>query len=390
MRLGPEGLFLIDRQEGLTSPTFAELLGREEPFTLKVDYPGLAPPLEELDLVILTPALASELPPGTLVLRRVSDGLEFSRVPSSNRTSRTDDMKVARVMRVERPGTFVRLDSIRWRSIEYLLVRLPGFSQAYKQWRQFRTFVGRLLHPFPCPLILGPSDSLLAGVIRKYSCLDEVKYQVKRSREGLEDWEERFFVKHLHPPGSLLVVGCGAGREAFALAKRGFHVVGIDSVQELIAAARREGEAQGLDVTFDVKDSRDLSYPADSFDVALCLPAAYQHTPTRRRRIDLLKAIGRVLTPQGALVLCAGWHSDAGPRLALVDRLRRLLCRMFGDRFPTEPGDRLIRHLSLASDASVQCFYHVFQSPEEIYQEIVAAGWNGERVIDGPWILRRS
>ena len=131
MRLGPEGLFLTHRQEGLTSLTFVELLDREEPFTLKVDYRGLAPPLEELDLVTLTPARASELPPGILVLRHNLNGFEFSRVVSDNHAPRKDDQKVARVMRVERPGTFIRLDSIRWRSVEYLLVRLPGFSQAY-------------------------------------------------------------------------------------------------------------------------------------------------------------------------------------------------------------------------------------------------------------------
>lgn len=390
MRLGPEGLFLTQRQEGLTPQTFEELIQRKEPFTLKVDYRGLPPPLEELDLVTLTPARASGLPPGTLVLRRVLDWLEFSRLVSSNHVARKDDQNVARVVRVERPGALIRLDSIRWRLLDYLLVTLPGFQQAFERWRQLRSFVGRLLHPFPCPLSLGPPESLVEGVIRKYSHPDEVAYQARLSREGLEDWEERLFSRHLHPPARLLVVSCGAGREALALAKQGFRVVGVDHAPELIAVARGEAETQKLDVTFEVMACRELRYPAASFDAALCLPAIYQHTPMSRRRIELLRAIGCVLIPQGILVLCAGWYSDVGPRLALVEGLRRLLRRLLGERFPTEPGDRLIRHLSFASDANVRCFCHVFQSPEEIHQEVVAAGWFAERDSEGPWILRKS
>jgi hypothetical protein len=90
----------------------------------------------------------------------------------------------------------------------------------------------------------------------------------------------------------------------------------------------------------------------------------------------------------GVIVLTAGWHPTRGPRLALLDSLRRLLRGLLGERFPTEPGDRLVRHLSLASDAGMPCFLHAFHGPEEIRTEIHAAGLTGEMDPDGPWIIR--
>jgi ubiquinone/menaquinone biosynthesis C-methylase UbiE len=165
--------------------------------------------------------------------------------------------------------------------------------------------------------------------------------------------------------------------------------MGVDFVPGLIAAARDRAEAQGLSVTFEVKAAHDLSFPAESFDAVLCSHGVYSLTPTSRRRIELLQVLTRLLRAEGVLVLWAGWYRDRGPRLALVDGLRRLMRQVLGERFPTEPGDRLVRHLSFASDPRDQCFYHVFQGPEEICREIVAAGLIGEMDPDGAWLVRK-
>lgn len=389
VRLGPEGLFLIQRLEGLTPPIFEELIERGQGFTLKVDYRGLPPPLEELDLAYLIPATQSTLPPGTLVLCRVTEWFEFCRVAPNDHAFHERGQRVARVVRVERPGALIRLDSALWRLVGSLLVRFPWFARAFDGWRRLQSFVVKLAHPFPCPVSLGPPERLLKGVIEKYSYPDEVRHRVKRSIEGLEDWEEKLFARVWPRPSRLLVVGCGAGREAIALARRGFSIVGIDFVPGLIEAARRRAEAWGVQVSFEVKAAHELAYPAESFDAVLCLPGVYEQTPTRCRRIELLRAFGHLMKPEGCLLLCAGWYPVRGPRLALVDGLRWLLRQVLGERFSTEPGDRLTRHLSLASDARVQCFYHVFRDPKEIYWKIVAAGLIGEMDPEGAWIVRK-
>lgn len=386
MRLGPEGLFLVGRAEGLTLPVFHDLIERLQPFVLKVDYRGLPPPVEELDLVRLIPAKRSELPCGTLVLRCGADGFEFLRISSSGHASTDGDENVARVVEVERPGVRIRLDSRRWRLLGSLLVGIPGFLQAYEWWYRLSSFVMKLLHPFPCPVSLGPPEALVRGVIEKYSHPGEVKQQIKLSDRGLEEWEEDL-ISRVVPPGSrVLIVGCGAGREAVPLAKQGFRVVGIDPVPGLTEAARRHAQAHGVEATFEVKAAADLDGPPESFDAILC--SCYEHIPTRRRRIEMLRLLRSLVRPQGIIILTAGWNPTRGIRLALVDGLRWLLRKLLGERFTTEPGDRLIRHLSLASDAQIPCFYHAFQGPEEIQREIEAAGLTGEMDPEGPWIIR--
>jgi ubiquinone/menaquinone biosynthesis C-methylase UbiE len=386
VRLESEGLFLVQRLEGLTPPAFREMIDRSESFALKVDYCGLPPPIEELDLVHLIPARRSELPRGTLVLWGDTEGFEFFRISALGHASGKGEEGVARVAEVERPGVLIRLDSWRWKLLGFLLTGIPGFPQAYECWRRFSSFVWKLLRPFPCPISLGPPEALARGVIEKYSCPGEVTQQIKLSCGGLEEWEEDLFPRMVPPGGRLLIVGCAAGREAVPLAMQGFKVVGIDPIPALIEAARRHAQAQGVEVAFEVKAAADLDGFPESFDAILC--SCYEHIPTRHQRIETLRTLGRLLTPRGVIILTAGWRRNDGLRLALVDGLRQLLRRVLGDRFTTEPGDRLIRHLSLASDAHMPCFYHIFRGPEEIRREVEAAGLIGEPDPEGPWIIR--
>lgn len=389
MILEPPGLFVMERLEPLTPSLFAELLDRGAPFTLAVDYRGLEPPVEELDRVRVAPAGEAGLSSGTLVLRRAGHGFEFRRIARDRAYPRGGDGRVARVLRVERPGASHDLDSFRWRLVGALLVGLRAFPALYARGVRLARFARKLLTPFPCPLSLGPPDQLVRGVIEKYADPGEVAHQAALALGGLEAWEETLFDRVIPPRSRILVVGCGAGREAVPLAKRGLSVVAVDPVPALIVAARRCAALQAADVEFRVAAAHELDRSAGSFDVVLCSSAVYQHTPTRRRRIELLRALGRVLTPNGAIVLCVGWHPTRGPRLALVDALRWGLRQLIGERFPTEPGDRLIRHLSLASDPHRACFYHAFRSPDEIRGEIEAAGLTAWMDPEGPWIVRR-
>jgi cyclopropane fatty-acyl-phospholipid synthase-like methyltransferase len=58
----------------------------------------------------------------------------------------------------------------------------------------------------------------------------------------------------------LLDIGCGNGRIALALARRGINVVGIDSQPSCIASARRMANTEGLRVEFRRQDMRQLAY----------------------------------------------------------------------------------------------------------------------------------
>lgn len=54
----------------------------------------------------------------------------------------------------------------------------------------------------------------------------------------------------------ILDVGCGTGRHALELARRGYRVVGVDLSESLLAQGRKMAEAEGLAVTFILGDAR--------------------------------------------------------------------------------------------------------------------------------------
>lgn len=72
------------------------------------------------------------------------------------------------------------------------------------------------------------------------------------------------------PKGALILeVGCGTGRTACYLAKRGFQVTGTDIRPEMIDKAKRRAEDEGADVIWSVGDARRLPFADGSFHVVV-------------------------------------------------------------------------------------------------------------------------
>jgi SAM-dependent methyltransferase len=76
-------------------------------------------------------------------------------------------------------------------------------------------------------------------------------------RLGLAPWERRDVADSWQPlldgpeapvPGRALDIGCGSGRDAVYLAKRGWQVTAIDVVDEALAAGRQRAVEEGVDV----------------------------------------------------------------------------------------------------------------------------------------------
>ena len=74
----------------------------------------------------------------------------------------------------------------------------------------------------------------------------------------------------LSPGQRVLDVGCGPGRHALALARRGIEVLGIDLSEDFVALARDAADADGLPARFEVGDVRELAVET-GFDAVLCL-----------------------------------------------------------------------------------------------------------------------
>ncbi|MEY4224459.1 MAG: hypothetical protein RIS33_1393, partial [Actinomycetota bacterium] len=76
----------------------------------------------------------------------------------------------------------------------------------------------------------------------------------------------------LAPGSRVLDVGCGPGRHALELARRGSVVHGVDIAQTFVEIAQAAAEAEGLPATFERADARELrDVPSRNFDAAVCL-----------------------------------------------------------------------------------------------------------------------
>ncbi len=122
------------------------------------------------------------------------------------------------------------------------------------------------------------------------------------------------------PPGSrVLDVGCGPGRHALELARRGHVVTGIDISARFVELARASAAAEGLEaVAFEVGDARSLGFEAE-FDLVISLcqggfgltggPGADHHRDAEGRPVELdepvLAGMAGAVRPGGLVVVSA-------------------------------------------------------------------------------------
>lgn len=253
----------------------------------------------------------------------------------------------------------------------------------------------KLTHPLIWPIDLGAPEHLLQGMAAKYNQDREVRYYSEQVKEGLDDIEQRLVNGPMAVRGRVLDVGCGAGREAIALAKLGYDVVGIDIAARMVEAAQQNADEHGVSISFLVLAAHEVTPALGSFDYILTTSGFYTYVPTRRLRVRTLTALKQVLGPEGTLFLSAPWKPPAqraGPRARAVDWLRRLRRLIPGRALTAEPGDQLIRFVSPHSDPRFPAFIHVFDSRRSIEEEIRQAGltWAGEPIEQVMWVLRQQ
>ena len=98
---------------------------------------------------------------------------------------------------------------------------------------------------------------------------------------------------------TVLDVATGTGQQAFAFAKRGHDVIGVDLTESMLEIARKNNK-DGF-VKFETADATHLRFETNSFDVACVSFALHDMPPNIREKV--LQEMVRVTKPNGIIVI---------------------------------------------------------------------------------------
>lgn len=133
-------------------------------------------------------------------------------------------------------------------------------------------------------------------------------YEQKKNVDEMVHWEqgklkkwEADVVRTLPRGARVLDIGCGMGREAFALSDMGFAVTGIDISREVIRQVTQSAREQGRGIPFLWYNGHHLPFDDASFDAALIWAQTFGLLYGGAYKREMLGECRRVLAPGGTL-----------------------------------------------------------------------------------------
>lgn len=103
----------------------------------------------------------------------------------------------------------------------------------------------------------------------------------------------------------ILDIGCGTGRHAIELTRRGYTVTGIDLSESQLQHARRKAAAQGLKIDFQRHDARTPHF-TNAFDLAIMLcEGGFSLMETDEMNFQILRNAAAALKPGGKFIFTA-------------------------------------------------------------------------------------
>ncbi len=93
----------------------------------------------------------------------------------------------------------------------------------------------------------------------------------------------------------ILDVGCGTGRHAIELAKRGYSVTGVDLSENMLDKAREKAIEAGVQIDFQIADARNLQFEDEFGLVIMLCEGGFSLMETDEMNFQILECAARAL-----------------------------------------------------------------------------------------------
>ena len=181
----------------------------------------------------------------------------------------------------------------------------------------------------------------------------------ERVNRGLLGWEKSVIHDYMTPRGPVLDVGCGCGREAFALHDMGYRVTGVDLSEKQIEQAKKNALQLGKAIDFKVCDGVTYGFGDNYFDYVIIWQQVLGNVPGHKIRIGVLEEAKRVLKPQGKIIISVHSYAHCMP----VVEEKGLLVSLGEEE----------RDFFLKEPHGSVCYWHYF-TQEELERHFIEAG----------------
>ena len=142
---------------------------------------------------------------------------------------------------------------------------------------------------------------------------------------------------------TVLDVATGTGQQAFAFAKRGHDVIGVDLTESMLEIARKNNKG-GL-VKFETADATLLRFETNCFDVSCISFALHDMPPNIREKV--LQEMVRITKPNGIIVIVDYDLPSNKIRRALIYHFITLYEGEYYKKFIVSDLDSLLRKIGI-------------------------------------------
>ena len=202
------------------------------------------------------------------------------------------------------------------------------------------------------------------------------KIYCKNAHAGLWESEEILIEKYFKQNSTVLDVGCGTGRTTIPMHKMGYKITGMDIVPAMIENARKIAETNKLKIKYEIGDATALTYESNSFDNVLFSFNGWAQIPGQNNRLQALKEIYRVLTPDGYFIFTSLIRSTVGFKFFWIRKWIRInILKPLGLKIvEVDFGDLFFYRKDGEKQYSQKQFMH-FHSTTEVKRQLVKAGF---------------